>query len=254
LVLLAIWKARLVAGQCRINNPPSHEELVTSISSSSPMAAKLCCTAEQEGRPGSPELPNVRVNEATPATRPLLPKESASPSSRFTSAGTQEMHELQQIFENAQDVDDQTSPKRAPRSRSSRQSVYSLRSLHRMTSMRSIIRRKFSKDLSRKGSSLSNGQHKAQDVISEEPDTVIRRPNDEPKQQLKVTKEDLRKDLLSDKSPDEGGYDSDAEVLDDIARNVGKKSPNKRPSIHSIDWTPSTNRLASLDASSAFAD
>jgi hypothetical protein len=52
----------------------------------------------------------------------------------------------------------------------------------------------------------------------------------------------LRKDLLSDKKPEEGGYDSDAEMLDDIAKNIGKKSPGKRPSIHSIDWNHSTGR------------
>jgi hypothetical protein len=225
--------------------------LVTPIPKFPSMAAKLCCTAEQEGRPGSPELPNVRVNDATPTKLPLLSTETGSPNSRFTSVGSEEMHELHQIFHNAQDAD-QTSPKRAPRSRSSRQSVNSLRSLHRMTSMRSIIRRKFSKDLSRKNSSLYNGQHKVQDAISEESDTVIKRPQDEPQRQLKVTKDDLRKDLLSDKKPAEGGYDSDAEVLDDIARNIGKKIPSKRPSIHSVDWTPSTSRWASPSASFTF--
>jgi hypothetical protein len=110
--------------------------------------------------------------------------------------------------------------------------------------MRSILRRKFSKDLRKKVSDVSSRPQTADRAIAEVPDTVVKRTNENPKQQLKVTKDDLRKDLLSDKKPAEGGYDSDAEVLDDVARNIGKKTPNKRPSIHSVDWSPSTGRLA----------
>ena len=108
-----------------------------------------------------------------------------------------------------------------------------------MTSMRSIIRRKFSKDLTNEAPDLVPARSNS---IQSEPGTVLRQTKDGPNLQLQITKEDLRKDLLSDKKPDEGGYDSDAEVLDDIAKNVGKKSPTKRPSIHSVDWTTSTGR------------
>ena len=73
--------------------------------------------------------------------------------------------------------------------------------------------------------------------------TVVKQLKDGTNQQLQITKDDLRKDLLSDKKPDEGGYDSDAEALDEIANNIGKKSPIKRASIHSIDWTTTTGRL-----------
>lgn len=205
------------------------------------MASKLCCTAEQQGRSGSPDLPNIRVSAATPAKRPLLPKQAGSPNSHFTSARSDELHELRQIFEDARDCSPkQASPGKGLRTRSSRQSVYSLQSLHKMTSMRSIIRRKFSKDLKKKNSVVSNKLKKKASI--EEPATVIKHSKHDPKAQLNITKDNLRKDLLSDKKPDEGGYDSDAEVLDDVARNIGKKTPNKRPSIHSVDWTPSTNR------------
>jgi hypothetical protein len=211
------------------------------------MASKLCCTAEQEGRSGSPELPNARVSDTTPANRPLLPKQPSSPNSHFTSARSEDLHELRQIFDNARDDGpDKASPPKVPRARHSRASVYSLHSLHKMTSMRSILRRKFSKDMPKKASDASVRPQTAERPINEEPDTVIKRSTEDPKQQLKVTKEDLRKDLLSDKKPAEGGYDSDAEVLDDVARNIGKKTPNKRPSIHSVDWSPSTGRLAYL--------
>ena len=79
-------------------------------------------------------------------------------------------------------------------------------------------------------------------TINEEPVTVVKQLKQGPNQQLRITRDDLRKDLLSDKKPDEGGYDSDAEMLDDIAQNIGKKTPNQRPSIHSVDWTPSSGR------------
>jgi hypothetical protein len=137
-------------------------------------------------------------------------------------------------------------PMRGVRARFSRSSMHSIRSLHKMTSMRSIIRRKFSKNLKEQAPDLvparPNTKHEGHKSVQSEPDTVVRQVKDGPNHQLQITKDDLRKDLLSDKKPDEGGYDSDAEMLDDIAKNIGKKSPNKRPSIHSVDWMPSTGR------------
>jgi len=208
------------------------------------MASKLCCTAEEDERSDSPELPNARVTEATPAKLPLLPKRPPSQNSHFTSARTDELHELRQIFDNAKDDDARPpTPQKPGRGHFIRPSVYSLHSLHKMKSMHSIIRRKFSKDLSKSSPSSnvkqSGVKKHAQPVAN---DTVLKQPNNGPNLQLGITKNDLRKDLLSDKKPHEGGYDSDAEVLDDIAKNIGKKSPSKRPSVHSIEWTPSTTR------------
>jgi hypothetical protein len=209
------------------------------------MASKLCCTGEQDERSDSPELPNARVTETTPAKLPLLPKRPPSQNSHFTSARTDELHELRQIFENAKDDEPKPpTPHKLGRGHFSRPSVYSLHSLHKMKSMHSIIRRKFSKDLSKHPScsNVKQGGGPRKNGQSDVNDTVLKQPNDGPNPQLKITKDDLRKDLLSDKKPDEGGYDSDAEVLDDIAKNIGKKSPGKRPSVHSIEWTPSTTR------------
>ena len=130
----------------------------------------------------------------------------------------------------------------AVRARFSRPSMHSIRSLHKMTSMRSMIRRKFSRDLTKKAShNPSQHSDSKEDTAKSMHDTVIKQKH-EPKRQLHITKDDLRKDLLSDKKPEEGGYDSDAEVLDDVARNIGKRSPTKRPSIHSVDWVTSSGR------------
>ncbi|KAF3007895.1 hypothetical protein E8E13_011015 [Curvularia kusanoi] len=207
------------------------------------MASKLCCITEQDSRPNSPELPNVRLSTATPAKQPLLPKTPASLNSRFTSVRSDEFNELHQIFDHAQDAaGDRGTPTQALRARFSRASVYSLRSLHKMISVRSLLKRRFSRDLARKEPGMQIHIEATQRVTMSDHDTVIRASKNKAIQQLKVTKEDLRRDLLSDKKPRKGGYDSDAEVLDDLAKNIGKKTPSKRASIHSVNWSPSTDR------------
>lgn len=112
-----------------------------------------------------------------------------------------------------------------------------------MASMRSIIRRKFSKDAPEKHLDVSHERSMTRNpTISEAPNTVIKHTMRGPKHQPNIKKTYLRDNLLSDKDSAEGGYDSDAKVLDDIAEHIGKKIPGKRPSIHSIDWTPSIGR------------
>jgi hypothetical protein len=120
--------------------------------------------------------------------------------------------------------------------------MYSLHNLHKMTSMRSLIKRKFSKEPVRKDSSKLQDARSAHGVDVDGQNTVVRQHRGQPDGQLKITKHDLRKDLLSDKGPEEGGYDADAEVLDDVAKNVGKKVSGKRQSVHSINWSASTSR------------
>jgi hypothetical protein len=206
------------------------------------MASKLCCTAEDESRTSSPELPNIRVTEATtPAKLPLLPRRPPSQNS---------LHELRQIFHNASDENaDPTPPTaaKAGRARFIRSSVYSLHSLHKMKSMHSILRRKFSKDLSKKPSGTnmivkSDGASKKA-IPGAASDTMLKHSKDGPNTQLNITKNNIRKDLLTDKKSlsDFCVYDPDAEILDDVAKNIGKRTL-KRPSIHSIDWSPSAGR------------
>jgi hypothetical protein len=207
------------------------------------MAANLCCTAGQQGRPDSPELPNARTRSTAPVTQPLLPSIPVSSDSQFTSAQTNELLELQHIFEGVREQGvNQASPAQKPRARFSRTSMYSLHNLHKMTSMRSIIKRKFSKEPVRKDSSKLRDACRADEVDGDDQNTVVRQPRNQAGGQLKITKHDLRKDLLSNKGLSEGGYDPDAEVLDDVARNVGKKASGKRRSIHSVDWSASTGR------------
>lgn len=208
------------------------------------MASNLCCTAEYEARPDSPELPNARPGLATPAKGPHLPHHLPSPISNLTSGRSEGPHKLHESFNNAHTYpEDNTSPAQATNARFGRGSMYSLRSLHKMTSMRSILKRKLPKDPSNKDPAMllirSKAKSKANSVESS---TVIKQPREGPSRLFNITKNDLQKDLLSDKKPDEGGYDPDAEILDDIARKIGKKSPGKRPSIHRIEWTPSTSR------------
>jgi hypothetical protein len=111
-----------------------------------------------------------------------------------------------------------------------------------MASVRSILRNKFSRDLPKANIKPLAHQHKGKKASRGELDTMIKHAKEDAKQHLNVTKDDLRKDLLSDREPAEGGYDSDAQVLDDVARNIGKKIPSKRPSIHSVEWSASTAR------------
>lgn len=208
------------------------------------MATKLCCTAEEDDRSSSPELPNGRPTEGAPAKRPLLHERRGSHGSHFTSARSEDLHELRQIFNSVHGVDSaETSPKKGPRARFARPSVYSLHSLHKIKSVQALLGRKRSRDMSKKsGDTLGTAATTKKMDTGEEADTVLRTPKQGHQLQVKITKSDLKRDLLSDKKANEGGYDSDAEVLDDVARKLAKPSPSKRPSLHSIDWTPSSQR------------
>jgi hypothetical protein len=207
------------------------------------MAAKLCCTAESDSRTSSPQLPNALITETAPVKLPLLVDQTASQGSNFTSAQTGDLCEIRNIFQNASDTNaNPPSPTKAGRARFIKPSVYSLHSLHKIKSVHSMIKRKFSKDLVKKPSSeharTGGGTRNA---AGPTPDIALAQSNGPPNLQLKLTKFDLKQNLLSNKEPHEGGYDPDAEVLDDIGKNVGKRAL-KRRSIHSIEWSPSTAR------------
>ncbi|RMZ66120.1 cytidylyltransferase [Pyrenophora seminiperda CCB06] len=211
----------------------------------------LCCTAEHEGRSDSPELPNARISQPTPAKRPLLPKVFSSPNMnmKFMNARSDHLHELREIFPSARDAGDD---KAAVRARFSRPSMRSLRSLRKVMSMRSIIRPKFTKDFSNKPPILTRANAEVQDAAimstaGSTSGTVVKQHGMH--RQLPIIDYDLRNNLSNDKTLEQGGYDSDAEVLDDIAKNISKKLPIKRPSIYSIDWTSSTGSKATPESS-----
>jgi len=69
------------------------------------MPANLCCAADQRSGSSSPELPNARLSDSTPARRPLLPSKGNSYGSRFTSARSEDLHEPRQIFESAATIE-----------------------------------------------------------------------------------------------------------------------------------------------------
>ncbi|CAI6338322.1 unnamed protein product [Periconia digitata] len=217
------------------------------------MASKLCCTAEDASRTSSPALPNIRMSEATPAKLPLLSDHTHSQgSSRFTSAQTGDLCEIRNIFQNASSDHPNPSPRaKAGHARFIKPSMYSLRSIHRIKSVQSMIRRKLSKDLSKKSSrdhtQAGGGVKNA--ALGTASDIPLKLSQDPPNLKLKLTKFDLKENLLSDKDPHEGGYDPDAEVLDDIRKNVGRRAP-KRPSIHSIEWSPSNGSKPTPGSSS----
>ncbi|EMD96472.1 hypothetical protein COCC4DRAFT_26984 [Bipolaris maydis ATCC 48331] len=208
------------------------------------MASKLCCITEEGERSNSPELPNVRLSQLAPAKQRFLPEQTSSPNSQFTSARSGDLYELREIFQHAYHChEDRDTPLQAGPARFSRPSVHSIRSLRKVKSMRSVIKKRFSKDFNKKAPSTPTPHSDANDITPKStPDTVIKLQKRGPKQQLQIAKHDLRNNLLSDKKAHEGGYDSDAQVLDDVARNADKRSPNKRPSIHSVDWVASPRR------------
>ncbi|PVI07885.1 hypothetical protein DM02DRAFT_666355 [Periconia macrospinosa] len=218
------------------------------------MATKLCCTAVDESRTSSPQLPNAPITEATPVRLPLTSHQTQSQSSRFTSAQTGDLCEIRDIFQNASgNLPSPSPPIKAGRARFIKPSLYSLHSLHKMKSVHSLIRRKLSKDLSKKSSSEhARASGAAKNIAAGAtgiPDIASKHSKGPPNLQLKLTRFDLKENLLSDKQPHEGGYDPDAEVLDDIGKNMGKR-PLKRPSLHNIEWSPSTASIPTPESSS----
>lgn len=208
------------------------------------MASKLCCTAEQNSRPSSPALPNARLSHAAPQGRPLLPPLSHAGSWRLTSTPSEDLHELRDMFENAQDCShSQASPIPAPRMPFGRPSMQSLRSLHKMTSMRSIIKRRFSKDLPKQSLAMDRVHSDTKtSSVAKEPDSIVRQPKIIQSQPPNIPRANLKTVLRSERNIHGSEYDADAVIIDDIGKRLEKKPLVSRPSIHSIDWTPSTNR------------
>jgi hypothetical protein len=139
------------------------------------------------------------------------------------------MVELQQIFIDGADADGDSSP--------SRHDIY------RMKSMGALIKKKLSRDLprSRSKSSLPSGTVQIRRSGGDDTQgTVVKNTKTGAKLDLKITSEDLKKDLLSDLGLAEGGYDDDALELDDVVKKLGRKTPPRRLSIHSVEWTTPT--------------
>jgi hypothetical protein len=217
------------------------------------MASKaLCCTADQDERTSSPDLPSARIVNATPAKQPLLAKRAGTPNSQFTSARSQDLHELQQIFSHAGEPGLRESLPAEPK-RLLRPSIYSLHTVHKIKSVHAFLKKQMSKNQTKAATYDTAGDHPPNKRSgSADLDAVMKTPIQGPKLQLKITKADLRKDLLSDKKPEDGGYDPDAEILDDIAQQMGRKAISKRPSVRSIDWTSAPGRSVTVNILATF--
>ena len=202
------------------------------------MPANLCCAADQRSGSSSPELPNARLSDSTPARRPLLPSRGNSYGSRFTSARSEDLHELRQIFESAATTEYSPDPP-ARLGRRARTSS-SPHNLQKIKSVQALIKKKLSRDLSKSRSTLQAKGPASHTTGNENGQgTVIKISGRGPNTDVKITKEGLRNDLLSHKKLEEGGYGPDAEGLDDIVKRLERKTPTKTTSIHSIEWNAS---------------
>ena len=102
--------------------------------------------------------------------------------------------------------------------------------LQKIKSVRALIKKKLSSDLLKSRSTIQAKGPASHTTGNENGQGAV----------IKITKEDLRNDLLSHKKPEEGGCDPDAEVLDDIVKRLERKIPTKKTSIHSIEWNTSS--------------
>ena len=198
------------------------------------MPTNLCCAADQRPGSSSPELPNARLSDSAPARRPLLPSRGNSYGPRFTSARSEDLHELRQIFESAATIEySPDSPARPGR----RARTSSLHNLQKIKSVQALIKKKLSRDLSKSRSTLQAKGPTSHTTGNENGQgTVIKISRQGLDTDVKTTKEDLRNDLLSHKKLEEGGYGPDAEGMDDIVKRLERKTPTKTTSIHSIEW------------------
>lgn len=190
------------------------------------------CFHPDEEDDGAPTVPPRVIQKqrpkepATPGGQPLLPT-AETPDSRNTTAPSEDQrrHELRSLF-----------PKPpTPKPKSSHLFRPSLASLRPITSVRNLLKGKSSKN----GSDLKTRNRASEHAVdAQELQTVVRNLVG-PKPLVNITGADIRNNLLSDGPPEEGGYDPDAELIQDAGPQV-RRTPSKRPSLRSIQWTSSS--------------
>ncbi|KAF2275236.1 uncharacterized protein EI97DRAFT_81866 [Westerdykella ornata] len=203
------------------------------------MAPDVCPKNKDCFRPdvdddGSPAVPPRVIQKPRPAD-PAAPGGQTllllveTPDSRNTIAPSEEhrRRELLSVFPTSSGVKPRASYVFRP----------SLPRLRPITSVRNLLKGKSSRNAA--GLRLKNkvSEHA---IASHELQTVVRSPARQ-NLQVNITGSDIRNNLLSHGPPEEGGYDPDAEVLDDVQPQV-RSTPSKRPSVHSILWTPSSHK------------
>ncbi|KAF2204733.1 hypothetical protein GQ43DRAFT_478008 [Delitschia confertaspora ATCC 74209] len=202
--------------------------------------AERCLCENERNNCSSPDLPNARVSDATPK-RPLLAHQDNSTDTRYTSTQSSELGGLREIFKRTEHDHEKLN------GNTRKGLVKKTSSLAKIKSIPNLVKRRLSKDCPRPKSNLRSECTLFEDDGNDvELGTVVKTPREGPNPHVQITKENLRNDLLSDKPPEEGGYDSDAEALEEIAMQIGKRSASKRPSVHSIEWTSSTGSRHAL--------
>lgn len=172
----------------------------------------LCCTAP---RSMTPTEPISKLNKFKPGNRRIsAPLTNENTDSRYTSARTEDLKEIQQLFDPSNLVDSAASIPNDP-------------SFSTVSSKQSKIGSFFRRHLSRQL-------------------TAKKKPTSDP-EAIKQAKNEIRSTLLSEDGPEAGGYDSDAAVLSNVDETAvpngyHNESPGRgrskvpRQSIQLTDW------------------
>lgn len=200
-------------------------------------STELCCTAEQ--RSDSPPLPNARVSDGSKPQQPLLHESPQVDRSRYNTTRTEDIeHELQTIFEAA---DGDAFPPDIRRSRHDGIST-SHDADFKPENFAARLRKRLSFTSTK--SAHSQGKRRKAGARGSSGNSTSN--------ELQTMKQKLSKDLLSDQARAEGGYDSDAEAIEEAALesfqlyspSPGNGSPIRsraesfrRTDLRSIEWT-----------------
>lgn len=199
-------------------------------------STELCCTAEQ--RSDSPPLPHARVSDGSKPQQPLLHKSPQTDGSRYNTTRIDDIeHELQTIFETA---DGDAFPPDIRRSRHEGIST-SHDADFKPENFASRLRKRLSFTSAK--STHSQGKRRKEGARGSSGASTSN--------ELQTMKQKLSRDLLSDQARAEGGYDSDAEAIEDAALesfqldspSPGNGSPIRsraesfrRTDLRSIEW------------------
>ncbi len=200
-------------------------------------STELCCTAEQ--RSDSPPLPNVRVSDGSKPQEPLLHEPPRANESIYNTTRTEDIeHELQTIFE-AADTDSFS-----PDIGRNRKNGFS--ASHDVDFKPDDFASRLRKRLSFTSTNSAKSQKKRRKA------GVRSSSGNSTSNEMQTMKQKLSKDLLSDQSKAQGGYDSDAEAIEDATfeafqlhgQSPGGGSPTRsrapsfrRTDLRNIEWT-----------------
>ncbi|KAF2840789.1 hypothetical protein M501DRAFT_990746 [Patellaria atrata CBS 101060] len=161
------------------------------------MANEFCCTHPE--RTDSPIIPNARIRRDTDVQEQLL----NSLSTRHTSAGPEELRQIQRILEGASLEDTSNPPSMFRRKSKKSMTDRSQASTPESKGFKGLLRKRLSWMSTKSTSGLRKKRQSEDDNHLLR--TSIERSN--------TVKREIRMNLLSDQSATSGGYDSDAEDI-----------------------------------------